>query len=130
MEWQPIETAPKDGREQILLKVPYNQNGVLAWSNTWWISGFSAENKPTHWKPAPPSNAELRWQPQEMLDAMQKIAEASEKSAVAPRRDITPDDAVWLNIYCSVANCFNAEKHHAVEWADAGLAEFKKRFTR
>ena len=56
MEWQPIETAPKDGREQILLKVPYNQEGVLAWSNTWWISGFSAENKPTHWKLATPSN--------------------------------------------------------------------------
>ena len=58
-EWQPIETAPKDGREQILLKVPYNQNGVLAWSNTWWTCGFSAENKPTHWKPATPSNAAL-----------------------------------------------------------------------
>lgn len=53
-EWQPIETAPKDGREQILLKVPYNQDGVLAWSDTWWTSGFSAENKPTHWKPIIP----------------------------------------------------------------------------
>jgi diadenosine tetraphosphatase ApaH/serine/threonine PP2A family protein phosphatase len=51
--WLPIETAPKDGREKILLKVPYNRDGVLAWSNTWWLGGFSVENKPTHWKPAP-----------------------------------------------------------------------------
>lgn len=69
-------------------------------------------------------------QPQEILDAMQKFVGAAEKSAVAPRRDVAPDDAVWLNIYCAVANCFNSEKHQAVAWADAGLAEFKKRFTR
>ena len=69
-------------------------------------------------------------QPQEILNAMQKIAEAAEKSAVVPRRDVAPDDAVWLNIYCAVANCFNSEKHQAVAWADAGLAEFKKRFQR
>ena len=66
-------------------------------------------------------------QPQEILNAMQKIAEAAEKSAVVPRRDVAPDDAVWLKIYCA---CFNSEKHHAVAWADAGLAEFKKRFQR
>ena len=77
----------------------------------------------------PTTVLEMR-QPQEMLNAMQKIAEAAEKSAVAPRRDIAPDDAVWLNIYCAVANCFNSEKCQAVSWADAGLAEFKKRFQR
>lgn len=76
-----------------------------------------------------PAVLELR-QPQEMLDAILKIAEAAEKSAVAQRRDVAPDDAVWLNIYCAVANCFNSKTHQAVEWADEGLAEFKKRFQR
>lgn len=51
-EWQPIETAPKTGRELILLLTPSNFPQV-AYSNTWWTSGFSAENKPTHWKPLP-----------------------------------------------------------------------------
>ena len=57
MEWQPIETAPKDGRQLILLKTPYSPDGTLAYSNTWWTCGFSVECKPTHWKPAP--NAEV-----------------------------------------------------------------------
>ena len=51
-EWQPISTAPKDGRELILLLTPSNWPQV-AYSNTWWISGFSMENKPTHWMPLP-----------------------------------------------------------------------------
>ena len=34
-------------------------------------------------------------QPQEVLDAMRKIAEATEKSVEAPRRDVVPYDAVW-----------------------------------
>ena len=80
-------------------------------------------------KPESPAVLELR-QPQEMLGAIQKIVEAAEKSAVAQRRDVAPDDAVWLNIYCAVANCFNSKMPQAVEWADEGLAEFKKRFQR
>lgn len=59
--WQPIETAPKDGRQLILLKTPYSPGGVPAYSNTWWTCGFSAECRPTHWKPHPEvPNAELR----------------------------------------------------------------------
>lgn len=46
--WQPIETAPMDGREMILLLTPSGWPQV-AWSNTWWTSGFSVECKPTHW---------------------------------------------------------------------------------
>lgn len=48
-EWRPIETAPRNGREKILLKTPYDPLGVAAYTDTWWVSGFSAECKPTHW---------------------------------------------------------------------------------
>lgn len=53
--WQPIETAPKTGRQLILLKTPYSPDGCKAYSNTWWVSGFSVSSKckPTHWKPLP-----------------------------------------------------------------------------
>jgi len=50
--WQPIETAPKAGRSLILLLTPSSFPQV-AYSNTWWVSGFSVENKPTHWMPLP-----------------------------------------------------------------------------
>lgn len=53
--WQPINTAPKDGRQRILLKTPYDPDGVLAYSNTWWTSGFSVECNPTHWMLQPES---------------------------------------------------------------------------
>ena len=50
--WQPIETAPRSRRQMILLLTPSGWPQV-AWSNTWWTSGFSVENKPTHWMPIP-----------------------------------------------------------------------------
>lgn len=50
--WQPIETAPKDGRELILL-LTTSRFPQVACSNTWWTAGFSAECKPTHWMPIP-----------------------------------------------------------------------------
>jgi hypothetical protein len=53
VNWQPISTAPKTGRQKILLKTPYSPDGVIAYSNTWWVGGFSIECKPTHWAPAP-----------------------------------------------------------------------------
>lgn len=51
-EWQPIETAPKDGRQLILL-LPPSGFPQVAYSNTWWTAGFSVECKPTHWLPLP-----------------------------------------------------------------------------
>ena len=59
MDWQPIETAPRKGRDFILLLTP-SRFPQVAYSNTWWTSGFSVENKPTHWLPipAPPQDTE------------------------------------------------------------------------
>lgn len=51
-QWHPIETAPKDGRELILLLTP-SKFPQIAYSNTWWTSGFSVECQPTHWMPLP-----------------------------------------------------------------------------
>ena len=51
-EWQPIETAPKDGRDLILLLTPSGFPQVT-YSNTWWQSGFSVECRPTGWMPLP-----------------------------------------------------------------------------
>jgi hypothetical protein len=50
--WQPIETAPKDGRKLILILTP-SMWPQLAYSNTWWRAGFSVETKPTHWMDIP-----------------------------------------------------------------------------
>lgn len=50
--WQPIDTAPRTGRQMILLLTPSRWPQV-AWSNTWWTAGFSVECKPTHWMPLP-----------------------------------------------------------------------------
>ena len=50
--WQPIETAPKDGRKLILLLTP-SMFPQVAYSNSWWRSGFSIETKPTHWMDIP-----------------------------------------------------------------------------
>ena len=70
---------------------------------------------------------EMRYPP-EVIAAMTKMGEACEKSV--PKREIVPDDSVWLSIYCAVANCFNSEKPQAIAWADEGLAEYRKRFRR
>lgn len=51
-EWQPIETAPKKGRNLILILTP-SKFPQVAYSNTWWMAGFSVECKPTHWMPLP-----------------------------------------------------------------------------
>lgn len=52
VEWQPIESAPRSGRELILLLTPSGWPQV-AYSNTWWTAGFSVECKPTGWYPIP-----------------------------------------------------------------------------
>lgn len=49
-EWQPIETAPKTGRQAILLWGSNYNEPQKAYSDTWWTSGFSVENKPSHWQ--------------------------------------------------------------------------------
>lgn len=59
--------------------------------------------------------------PQEAVDAMTRMAGSVENPKL-------PDEIVWMNIYCAVANCFNSEKPNAVAWADEGLREFRKRF--
>ena len=51
--WRPIEEAPKEGRQMILLLTP-SRFPQVAFSNTWWTAGFSVENKPTHWMPIEP----------------------------------------------------------------------------
>jgi len=50
--WQPISTAPKAGRDLILLLTP-SRFPQVAYSNTWWTAGFSVEVTPTHWMPLP-----------------------------------------------------------------------------
>ena len=54
-EWLDISTAPRTGRQMMLLLGPSGFPQV-AYSNTWWQGGFSVECKPTHYMliPAPP----------------------------------------------------------------------------
>ena len=66
MEWQPIETAPKDGSE-ILLYFPHSEVKVTGGyfdshprGNCWIAGGYMRKSlPPTHWMPRPddPSNA-------------------------------------------------------------------------
>lgn len=66
MEWQPIETAPKDGRRCLVI----NDRGIFAvewdsdWfsSDGWWLCVDGKHNDsplrgetPTHWMPLPAS---------------------------------------------------------------------------
>jgi hypothetical protein len=60
MEWQPIETAPKDGRRLLLVDA---RDGQVCWGE--WIDGEWRDMgdigcngrwsyEPTHWAPTPP----------------------------------------------------------------------------
>lgn len=71
--WQPIETAPKGGRDLILLLTP-SRFPQVAYSNTWWTSGFSVENKPTHWMPLPAAPAASKEGDQAATDAELRAA--------------------------------------------------------
>lgn len=73
MEWQPIETAPKDGQKIILAKYDYvlvgdlREEWVTSYQFCWACSGFWSErwnnwndgvepcglHEPTHWTPIP-----------------------------------------------------------------------------
>ena len=65
--------------------------------------------------------------PPELIGAMVTMAKACERS-IPPKREIVPDDAVWLSIYCAVASCPNSARGVATGWADEGLIEYRKRF--
>jgi len=63
MDWQPIETAPKDGYP--LLVYVQTKNGekwidVCRYAESSWFSGMSIIKYPTHWMPlpAPPKDDE------------------------------------------------------------------------
>jgi len=85
-------------------------------SNNEASSGTSALDDGLEMRRQPPAPM-----PQKAVDAIASMAATIEK----PK---TPDEAVWLSIYCAVANCFNSEKPQALAWADEGLREFRKRF--
>ena len=58
MEWQPIETAPKDGTEVLACRAGKKWRQVLGWQwgsggyDGWYNSGGRSYN-PTHWMPIP-----------------------------------------------------------------------------
>lgn len=54
MKWQPIETAPKEGKELILLWVPAMGFGLMKWNGIWDDRVYNCDG-PTHWMPLPPA---------------------------------------------------------------------------
>lgn len=62
MNWQPIDTAPKDGT-RVLILCPGKRIAVVAWLGGWYIAAPAAgmedfpaevhwpEDMPTHWMP-------------------------------------------------------------------------------
>lgn len=61
-EWQPIESAPKDGRGILICKVPCDHwSGMfVAHWDEWGEWAFASDRfvrNPTHWMPLPPSPA-------------------------------------------------------------------------
>lgn len=59
--WQPIETAPKDGREIIVFGGRYEAPAVTQADGDWWRSSTARGlcGLPTHWRPLPPPPAHL-----------------------------------------------------------------------
>lgn len=74
------------------------------------------------------STAGLEMRPPPVAQMPQEAADAIARMVATVESPKAPDEMVWLNIYCAVANCFNSEKPQAVSWADEGLREFRKRF--
>lgn len=67
MEWQPIDTAPKDGTELLVYcDVRYPEYYHAQYSYGIWrlvhvgdyASGSELEDEPTHWMPLPPAPTE------------------------------------------------------------------------
>jgi hypothetical protein len=64
-EWQPIETAPKDGTEILACwdapTPEYKARGLIRWDHNCWITTLGYwEKEPTHWQrlPATPVDVE------------------------------------------------------------------------
>jgi hypothetical protein len=55
-------------------------------------------------------------------DSIQRIAESSE------RLSSIQDEAVWISIFCAVANSPETSVQTALKWADDGLKAFRSRF--
>ena len=57
-EWQPIETAPKDGTRVLVCDTDVWIACARYWPcNSYWIEDAASGlklNEPTHWMPAPP----------------------------------------------------------------------------
>lgn len=60
MNWQPIETAPRDGTEVLV----WDEDGPDFFLGHWdlsfrsWLSDYFDEISPTHWMPLPPAPKE------------------------------------------------------------------------
>ena len=56
-QWQPIETAPKDGTRVLAWAHSYLNSTVIMWMGDWYHEGsgteFGPRHKPTHWMPLP-----------------------------------------------------------------------------
>lgn len=52
-EWQPIDTAPRDGTEIVVYTADLDAMGVAWWEHGQWTVGESGW-EPTHWIPVPP----------------------------------------------------------------------------
>lgn len=56
-DWQPIETAPKDGTRVIIHEQRYGTIEFARWigaPHNHWGDGYKSW-KPTHWMPSPPA---------------------------------------------------------------------------
>jgi len=62
MEWQPIETAPRDGTAIIgawqCLNKTWEMNKVHFDDGIWWTHYMDGAHEPTHWMPLPEPPAE------------------------------------------------------------------------
>lgn len=56
MNWQPIETAPRDGTQILAFWISGNIYGAVSWDNGLrsWIELHEDVYDPTHWMPLPP----------------------------------------------------------------------------
>ena len=57
-EWQPIETAPKDGTEMLAFWNRSNVYGIASFDDGRWADETGEVSAPTHWMPLPEPPAE------------------------------------------------------------------------